>query len=234
MRYFIVLFLIFAGCAETAYRLPYADGTSVTITNDHLTHSTPDLEMFDFRAAQAGSDIVAAKSGWIRFIKDSGNSASTTNNYVWIEHPLNYCQPAGAAPPGNGGLAGNCRTCPKGGRRCNEWSLYAHMQQDSVRRDAGLSEDVWVTAGQKIGVESDVGMTLCAPGDTTPLCGRHVHFAVWRFEEGSSSWVPDDNGYFQLYEDTFGIPPLLVPRFCTEAGLRYPRQGDAHVAAGCP
>ncbi|MEO3417328.1 M23 family metallopeptidase [Roseovarius sp. CAU 1744] len=216
-----------SACTETSYRLPYANGTEVEITADHKTHTTPEAEMFDLRGTMPEQTLVAAKSGWVRHVKESGDSSASTNNFVWIEHPLDYCQPAGSAPPGSGGIAQPCRTCPEGLGRCNEWTLYAHMKQNSV----GPEEGDWVAEGQPIGIESDVGFT---PG------GRHVHFAIWTFEKETSTAVPDANGTYEDYiahaTQFLGLEgrPELVPLFCTSQGLRYPRQGDVHVAANCP
>ena len=239
MRFISIILLLsifiigVSACTNAPYRLPYVNGTEVEITQDHKTHSTPTAQMFDLRATSANQVLAAAKAGWVRYIKDNGNSASATNNYVWVEHPLNYCQPAGSAPPGTGGIAAPCKTCAKGLGRCNEWTLYAHMAQDSVTNDAGLSVGDWVTAGQPIGIEGDVGFTPCGSGNTAPLCGRHVHFSVWKFEENSVLAQPSVNGDYEDYAALYGRPER-VPLFCTTGGLRYPRQGDVHVAASCP
>ncbi len=234
MQYFLLFVcLVLTGCTQTPYRLPYVNGTEVEVMQDHTTHSTPTAEMFDIRATSANQTLAAAKAGWVRFIKDSGNSSASTNNYVWIEHPLNYCQPPGSAAPGTE-IAIPCKRCNKGLGRCNEWTLYAHMVEDSVTAaaGAGLSVGDWVTTGQPIGVEGDVGFTPCG-ASVTPLCGRHVHFAVWRFEVDSLLARPSQDGDYEDYVDMYGRPEL-VPRFCTSTGLRYPRQGDVYVVADCP
>ncbi len=233
------LFVVTVGlgaCTRTPYRLPYVNGTEVQITQDHNTHTTPVAEMFDMRGTTAEETLAAAKSGWVRYVKDSGNSSASTNNYVWIEHPLNYCQPSGSAPPGNGGLAQTCITCSNGLGRCNEWTLYAHMKQNSVIPEVGD----WIEEGAPLAIESDVGFTPCAPGVSTPLCGRHLHFAIWTFEKETNTAQPDANGTYEGYvahaTQFLGLEerPELVPLFCTSNGLRYPRQGDVHVAANCP
>lgn len=235
MRSFILAALVLVtACTERPYRLPYVDGTEVTITADHTDHQTPAEKMFDFRATHPRQFLAAAAAGWVREIKDTGDSSASTNNYVWIEHPLDYCRPvddvaSGPAPPSD------CRTCSRGVGKCNEWTLYAHMEQNSVRGFAGLTEGEWVEAGQRIGIESDVGFTPCAAGNTTPLCGRHVHFTVFTFDPDaiSAQNVPTVNGDYESYADTLGRPEL-VPLFCTAAGLRFPNTGDTHVAAPCP
>ena len=237
MRLLILcLGLVLGACTEVPYRLPYPDGTQVLVVTDDQTHSTPVAKMYDFRAPQSGTPLVAARAGWVRFIDDAGNSNAATNNYLWIEHPLDYCQPAGSAPPGPGpgGLAPNCRTCARGLGRCNEWSAYIHMVQDSVRQTAGLSEGDWVTAGQMVGIEGDVGFTDCGTS-TAPDCGRHGHFHVWTMEEAvlEGTKRPDDDGDYADYVQLFGREGR-VPAFCTSNGLRRAIAGNTYVAAACP
>ena len=230
-----IILIGLAACTEVAYRLPYPDGTQVFVTQDDTTHNSPNARMYDFRAPQPGTPLVAARAGWVRFIKDSGGSNAATNNYVWIEHPLDYCQPSGSAPPGDGGLTSQCRTCARGLGRCNEWSAYIHMVRDSVREDAQLTEGDWVVAGQMIGIEGDVGYTDCGRS-TDPDCGRHGHFHVWSFPLATlaGTKTPDENGDYSAYIQTFHQREELVPAICTANGLRRVRQGETHVAAPCP
>lgn len=238
MRHLIfAALLLIVACADSTdrpYRLPYADGTEVTITADHNDHQSPPEKMFDIKATQPGQVLAAAAAGWVREIEDSGDSASSTNNYVWIEHPLDYCQPVGGvttAPP----PPSQCRTCPRGLGKCNEWTLYAHMEEDSVRGFAGLSEGDVVAAGQPIGIEGDVGFTPCATAPPPPLCGRHVHFTIFEIDRDTlaAQSVPSVNGDYEFYASVFGRTER-VPLFCTSTGYRYPRTGDTHVAAPCP
>lgn len=238
MRYamFVVgALLVTAGCADNSeqpYRLPYANGVNVTITADHEDHANPPEKMFDMRAGEADQIIVAAARGWVREIEDTKDSASSTNNYVWIEHPLDYCQAAGSSPPGNGGLATECRTCPDGLGRCNEWTLYAHMREDSVSAapplGAGLSVGDWVVEGQAIAVEGDVGCQ-----QFSPPCTRHLHFAVFVFEEDSLLAQPSNNGDYEDYAALHGRPER-VPLFCTTAGPRLVDTGLSYTPSACP
>lgn len=223
----LFIFLV-AGCTEAPYRLPYEDGTQVLITQDDQTHTTPAAAMFDMRAEFANEPLVAAKAGFIRFVKETGNSSASTNNFVWIEHPLDYCQPSGSVPPG--GQQG-CRTCRRGLGACNEWTLYAHMQQGSVTAK-GLSSDDWVEAGQEIAVEGDVGMTDCGSNAGDPGCGRHVHFNVFRPVPGFLNIAPDGNGTYEAYAAAHGRIERK-PLFCTAGGLRRVRQGQTYEAAPC-
>lgn len=229
----ILIFLVFASaalaaCTRGPYRLPYSDGTNVGITRDADTHSTPKAKMFDMRATVADRPVVAARPGFVRFVKESGDSSASTNNYVWIEHPLDFCQPTISTPPD--GQAG-CRTCAGGPRACNEWSVYAHMQQNSTSA-AGVGPGDWVEAGQQIGVEGDVGMTDCGSNSGDPGCGRHVHFHVFRPVAGFLNISPDTNGAYETYVATHGRIER-EPLFCTAGGLRRARQGQTHTAAPC-
>lgn len=61
------------------YRIPYADGTDVTVT-DVLRDTTIAYDL----SAGAGTEVVAAAAGWIRAIADERPPRDT---YVWIEHP---------------------------------------------------------------------------------------------------------------------------------------------------
>src|SRR5262245_42598780 len=67
------------------YRIPFANGTEVEVTNDHFTHCPRGrIDM----VGNNGSSIVAAADGWIRHIEDNHTQqcdCSVTfclNNYV--------------------------------------------------------------------------------------------------------------------------------------------------------
>lgn len=119
------------------YRVPYATGTIVLVSNDHWTHSpTGRIDM----VAQSGSiTIVAAADGTIEAIVDHHTqscsdptpcSCAPFNNYVWLRHE-------------NG-----------------EWTKYTHFQTGSVT-DLGHQVGDFVTAGTALGLEGDIG---CATG----------------------------------------------------------------------
>ncbi len=151
------------------YRIPYADGTVVKITRDHLTHWSGDtLTTRIDMIGTGGGDyrIVAAADGTIRMIEDgfdkrisdcSADGVTNDNNYVWIEHA-------------NG-----------------EWTKYSHMKKNSTTgrgvNQAGLRVGDTVKAGDFLGIESDVG---CAGGD-------HLHFEVARI--ASTSEIQTEGGY---------------------------------------
>ena len=116
--------------SDGVYRLPFVNGTSVYVWNDHFTHN-PDRYEYDIYGT--GSDdgeyaVVAAASGWIKVITDS-YTGPDHNNQVWIEHA-------------NG-----------------EWTKYTHLETNSVT-DLGHWEGRWVSAGTVIGIEGNVGTSV--------------------------------------------------------------------------
>jgi hypothetical protein len=120
------------------YRIPYADGTEVRVTNDHVDHNPRGRIDMSGRGGKEPYRIVAAADGTIRFIVDnfserqkSGDGVTCNNNYVWIEHA-------------NG-----------------EWTKYSHMRQNSTTTKAKLKVGDTVKAGTYLGDEGDVG---CATG----------------------------------------------------------------------
>jgi len=124
--------------SRNVYRVPYSNGITVTVNNDHYTHDP--LGRYDLKGSGFGGScgvaypIVAAAEGIIRRIVDNNNvhgpdcSSNCTqyNNYVWIEHA-------------NG-----------------EWTKYSHMKYQSTTIDAGLSVGDQVCAGTFLGYECDI------------------------------------------------------------------------------
>lgn len=216
------------GCAAGEYRLPYEDGTTVTITADFVTHGGPQASMYDMVASPSPGRLVAAADGWVRFIED-GNSTggSGNNNYVWIEHPSPYCQDpsdrARATWPGK--PANYDRTCEPCRRAyCNEWSVYAHMSPGSTTgtgpNEAGLSVGDWVTAGTFLGIEDDIGFTT----------GVHLH---WHVAVIDPDWTPSVNGDYEAFLDE-GTRPERIPVVCTAADRRVLWRESAYTAVPCP
>lgn len=218
--------LALIGCTYGTYRLPYADGVQVTVASNHNTHTTPQADMYDIIANSPNQPLVAAAAGWVRWIKDSGNSTASTNNYVWIEHPEPFCQnPNDTArndwPGKPADYENTCKLCPRGANYCNEWTLYAHMAQDSVQGNAGLSRHDWVEQGQFIGTESDVGFT---PG------GRHLHWAVF---QAPTTLTPDTNGAYEAFAIANGRPER-IPLVCTTTGRRILQTNGVYIGDPCP
>lgn len=126
--------------SKGVYRVPYADGTDIKVTNDHIKHSPPGR--IDMSGKGGGPyRIVAAADGTVRHVVDgfseridckANPDKPQNNNYVWIEHA-------------NG-----------------EWTKYTHMAKGSSSGKAKLKVGQSVTAGTYLGDEGDVG---CASGD---------------------------------------------------------------------
>lgn len=127
--------------SEGIYRVPYANGTTVSMGSDVWSHNPPGK--YDMGGSGSDPVIVAAADGWVRGIQESFDTSCFTvvnnvvsccwqlNNYVIIEHP-------------NG-----------------EFSGYTHMQVGSTS-DQGIALNQWVNAGTPIGLEGTVG---CSTGD---------------------------------------------------------------------
>ncbi len=136
--------------SRNIYRVPYAAGTDVHITNDHFTHSP--VGRYDMSGNGNGGScttnypIVAAAAGYVRRIQDGFDvhgpdctqNCSDYNNYLWIEHA-------------NG-----------------EWTKYSHMRRNSSAVSAGLTVGEFVNAGQLVGYECEIGAAS----------GPHLHFEV--------------------------------------------------------
>ncbi|HEY6619923.1 MAG TPA: M23 family metallopeptidase [Steroidobacteraceae bacterium] len=122
--------------SPNVYRLPFANGTQVTVFDDFFTHRPPgrnDLFAID---GQPPYRVVAAASGRIVAIQDgyreqqSGRAAKDChNNYVWIAHPD------------------------------GEWTNYSHIAHDTVKK-AGLKFGDRVKVGQYLGDEGAVGCAM--------------------------------------------------------------------------
>lgn len=220
------------GCAEGEYRLPYWTGTEVLVIRDSATHNSPRASMYDMAAVGSSAPLVAAAPGWVRFIED-GNvvSGRGNNNYVWIEHPYPYCQdrndPARATWPGKpANYDATCRPCNR--RYCNEWTVYAHMVQNTVTGSAlfsaGLSVGDWVEAGQIIGIEGDIGKAG-TPND--PF--RHLHWHVARI---APHWTPSEDGDYEHHLGG-GLRPERIPFVCTTKGRRVLLYDTTYTAAPC-
>jgi len=120
------------------YRLPYADGTRLSVFDDDRSHRpVGGLDLVGEPREGRTHRIVATAAGTVMAIDDghheqlSGRAASECrNNYVWLAHD-------------NG-----------------EWTLYSHMRQGTTRREAGLEVGERVAAGQYLGDEGAVGCAM--------------------------------------------------------------------------
>jgi murein DD-endopeptidase MepM/ murein hydrolase activator NlpD len=119
------------------YRLPFADGVSVKVFDDFVTHRPRGrVDLFAVAGPQPYR-VVAAAAGRIVAIQDSfgeqqsGRAAKDChNNYIWIAHP-------------NG-----------------EWTNYSHLVQHTVTQGAHLKVGDRVKAGAYLGDEGAVGCAM--------------------------------------------------------------------------
>ena len=110
------------------YRLPYDDWVDANVIDDPTTH--PLTNRIDFQGVNAGTNfytVHAAAEGTVRFFDDSNAAGGGVPNYLWIEHP-------------NG-----------------EWTGYFFLRQGSITSGAGITNDMPVAAGRRIGTEGTVG-----------------------------------------------------------------------------
>ncbi|WP_447763141.1 M23 family metallopeptidase [Sphingopyxis panaciterrae] len=120
------------------YRLPFADGTEVSVFDDAATHRPVGaIDLVGEPREGKVHRVVAAAKGTVMAIEDSyseqqsGRAASLCrNNYLWLAHP-------------NG-----------------EWTLYGHMATGTTRGKAGLKVGAKVKAGQYLGDEGAVGCAM--------------------------------------------------------------------------
>jgi murein DD-endopeptidase MepM/ murein hydrolase activator NlpD len=119
------------------YRLPFADGLTIKVFDDFVTHRPVGRVDLFATAGPQPYRVVAAAAGRIVAIQDSfgeqqsGRAAKDChNNYVWIAHP-------------NG-----------------EWTNYSHLVQHSVTGKAGLKVGDAVKAGAYLGDEGAVGCAM--------------------------------------------------------------------------
>lgn len=120
------------------YRLPYADGTRLSVFDDDASHRPGGaLDLVGEPREGRTHRIVAAADGTVMAIEDgyheqqSGRAAAECrNNYVWLAHD-------------NG-----------------EWTLYSHMRRETTRGAAGLEVGERVKAGQYLGDEGAVGCAM--------------------------------------------------------------------------
>ena len=121
------------------YRIPYVDGTAVTVSRDTASHTPGGRIDMNGTGGTGPYRVAAADGGQVMFIEDGNTVHSepecTTgynpNNYVWIRHDS------------------------------GEWSKYSHLATGSVTGAAGLAEGDVVARGTFLGYESDIG---CAHG----------------------------------------------------------------------
>ena len=232
-------FVLLLGCSGDApdgsryalgiYRLPYETGTVVVVNKDHDTHTTPAGTFYDLKATTipsgaAKATVAAAASGWIRVIEDDNNATGTLNNFAWIEHPFPYCQDdpsKNSWPDKPADYDQTCVQCNTG--FCNEWTVYAHMSENSVSGMHTVGD--WVVGGESIGLEDDIGEAQ----------GIHVHWHVAVIDPAAVSSAQDENGYYEDWSDgAWHSSPELFPDMCRTTTIVFTmHQGDSFTAMPC-
>jgi len=192
------------------YRIPYQDGSEVTITRDFIDHgSTPagNIGPMDMNASQANRGIVAAASGIVRFIRESRTECGCNSAY------------------------GSCANSIRIEHANGEWTYYLHIQANSATA-AGISVGQCVTRGQRIATEGDIGWT-CGSGRNANIgscvssvpsgagrCGRHLHFEVRRGQGGPfvnpRICTPDVAGHNRIFRDNATYTADFCSSSCNE------------------
>ncbi|MCA1690855.1 MAG: peptidoglycan DD-metalloendopeptidase family protein, partial [Actinobacteria bacterium] len=163
--------------SDGVYRIPYANGTNVTVSRDHHDHA-PAKDRIDMGAG-AGSTIVAAASGIIRAVVDfNGNSPGAGDGVDKagnpqddsLEHSCQDDQDMNGNPIPDSVVTGLCQEYnnyvwiehPNG-----EWTKYTHFGTGTVTAN-GWAVGMTINAGDVLGTENDVGAAS----------GPHLHFEV--------------------------------------------------------
>jgi hypothetical protein len=124
--------------SDGVYRIPYENGTDVRVSRDRLTH-TSQQDRLDMSGVNGGPDYtIVAARGGTIEFIEDGNAEPTNSN--------NYVWISHS----NG-----------------EWSKYTHFATGSVKA-AGRFIGEQVSAGEALGIESDVGAAQ----------GEHLHFEI--------------------------------------------------------
>jgi hypothetical protein len=183
--------------SRNIYRVPYGNGTDVHISRDHYNHSP--VGRYDMSGSGNGSScslnypIVAAASGYVRRIQDGFDvhgpdctqNCSDYNNYLWIEHA-------------NG-----------------EWTKYSHMRRNSTTVNAGLSVGDFVSVGQLVGYECEIGQAS----------GPHLHFEVRHPNNPGNVQISNAGGFMSDADHR-------IPVICGQP-KHYWQSGDDLVSGSC-
>jgi murein DD-endopeptidase MepM/ murein hydrolase activator NlpD len=222
--------------AEGIYRIPYSDGTDISVGHDHHTHGGDDgpKNRYDLNAG-VGQEIAAAASGWIRVIVDfNGNSPGAGDGVDINGDPQDDTleHSCGNNPPEDT-VVGSCSDYnnyvwiehPNG-----EWSKYTHMGTGTVTAlgwTADLNTHVvgapnWIEAGEVLGLEGDIGQATNSNG---PAYHLHWEIAIPLDSDDDLEWTTL-GGFFTNGKN-------IVPEICDIGGNDLFDQGEDYTAAPC-
>jgi murein DD-endopeptidase MepM/ murein hydrolase activator NlpD len=228
------------------YRIPYANGSSVSANNDH--HNHPNVPNRVDLGSAAGSAIVAAASGTIRGIVDFNGDDFGLGDGLGSD----------GVTPQDDSLEHSCLDDSTVVGQCSdynnyvwiqhgngEWTKYTHLQTGTVTAQGWAVGDV-ILVGQVIGLQGDVGSAsgphlhheVAVPTDPTNLApfstlGGFVPGA-WNVVANVCFTDGDDNGD-NLYTDgesyTSGPCPNTAPT-ANAGGPYIVNEGSAVVLDG--
>lgn len=180
------------------YRIPYANGTTVTANNDHHNHPNA-VDRVDLGGPDLGT-VVAAASGIIRAAVDHhGDYLDRGDGLAWdgvtpqddsLEHACRDLKDSMGFSIPDSTVKGLCQQHnnfvwiehPNG-----EWTKYTHFMTGTVTTDNGWAVGDTVLVGQVLGLQGDVGSAS----------GPHVHFEVADVPPGSSGAPSNSDGFVQ-------------------------------------
>jgi murein DD-endopeptidase MepM/ murein hydrolase activator NlpD len=209
------------------YRIPYANGTNLTVTRDHHDHTPPDrIDM----GAGVGTPVVAAATGVIRGIVDNHGRAPNAGDGVDIngnaqldslEHSCGNNDPANTVV--GGCVAYNNYVWIEHAN--GEWTKYTHLGTGTVQLPPpfgfGWSVGDTILAGQTIGLESDIGQATSNSGN--PAYHLHHEVAIPNTPGTPLTW--GSGGIFNNGSN-------VVPRVCGIPNNLYV-SGQSYTANPC-
>lgn len=204
--------------SDGIYRIPYVDGSDVTVTNDHHDHSPPNR--IDMSGDAADLEIVAAASGTIRAVVDRHGDAPGSGDGLSADGSQAHDDDLEHSCTDNDSVVGDCSDYnnyvwiehPNG-----EWTKYSHFGTGTVT-DNGWAVGDWIEAGDVLGVEGDIGAAT----------GPHLHYEVGVPNDPDDLTPFTDLGGFMV--SAFGVN--LVPRTCDIPDLLY-ESGEEYTANPC-
>lgn len=225
------------------YRIPYADGTSVGVTNDVHNHNNA----YDMSAG-VGAEIVAAASGWIRAIVEHhgdepnpgdgldalGNPYADPDVGDALEHACLSNDPGNTVPAGT--ICSDYNNYVWIEHPNGEYTKYSHVGTGTVS-DNGWSEGDWIEAGEVIGLENDPGAASCGACDPDDRA-YHLHWEVATADNPANDLQWSELGGF--IQNGSRVPAVVcdIPGNELLAGETYtanPCENDAPTAnAGGP